>query len=86
MDIAHRPMKVKRFLAFVFIMGWLIGSGLAEAQTQLTLVKELAGGEAKVTDWVLTADGADANNLSGAGFMSGFVSPDAPVDADGCPL
>jgi hypothetical protein len=52
-----------------------IGSALA-APPQLTLVKELVGGEATVTDWVLTADGTDANDLSGAGFISGFVNPD----------
>ena len=50
--------------------------GSAHAITQLTLVKEVIGGEATIADWVLTADGTDANDLSGAGSISGLVAPD----------
>ena len=68
-------MKKNLRLIIGFIIGSFIGSALA-APTQLTLVKEVVGGEAVVTDWVLTADGTDANDLSGTGFISGFVDPD----------
>jgi hypothetical protein len=68
-------------------MGTIMGTADVAAQTQLTLVKEVDGGDAMVTDWILTADGTDANDLSGAGFISGFVSPDtfALSESDGPP-
>jgi hypothetical protein len=68
-------MKSNLISTIGIIICSFIGSALA-APTQLTLVKEVVGGEATVTDWVLTADGTDANDLSGAGFISGLVAPD----------
>jgi hypothetical protein len=68
-------MKSNLISTIGIIIFFFIGSALA-APPQLTLVKEVVGGEATVTDWVLTADGTDANDLSGAGFISGFVNPD----------
>ena len=69
-------MKSKLILAIGIIIGSFIGLAPAAHATQLTLVKEVAGGEATATDWVLTADGTDANDLFGAGWVSGLVTPD----------
>ncbi len=68
-------MKSNLISTIGIIIFSFIGSAFA-ALPQLTLVKEVVGGEATATDWVLTADGTDANDLSGAGFISGFVNPD----------
>lgn len=68
-------MKSNLISTIGIIIFSFIGSAHA-VSTQLTLVKEVIGGEATVTDWVLTADGTDANDLSGAGWVSGFVTPD----------
>lgn len=53
-----------------------IGSAFAETPAQLTLVKEVVGGEARSTEWVLIADGTDDNDLSGLGLVFGLVNPD----------
>ena len=68
-------MKSNLILIIGIISCSFIGSAYA-VSTQLTLVKEVIGGEATVTDWVLTADGTDANDLSAAGWVSGYVAPD----------
>lgn len=68
-------MKSNAILTIGIITSMFMGSALA-APPQLTLVMEVIGGEATITDWVLTADGTDANDLSGAGFISGLVAPD----------
>ncbi len=68
-------MKSNLISTIGIIIFSFIGSALA-APPQLTLVKEVVGGEATVFDWDLTADGTRANDLSGAGFISGFVDPD----------
>ena len=60
-------MKSNLILIIGIISCSFIGSAYA-VSTQLTLVKEVIGGEATVTDWVLTADGTDANDLSAAGW------------------
>jgi hypothetical protein len=69
-----------RKIAFISAIGIIIvsfiESVLAVPPTQLTLEKEVVGGEATTTDWVLTADGTDTNDLNGAGWVSGLVTPD----------
>jgi hypothetical protein len=49
---------------------------MAVSVSALTLVKVVSGGDAATTDWVLTADGTNNNDLSGAGGASGDVLPD----------
>lgn len=69
-------MKSKLISTIGIIIVSFIGSALAAPLTQLTLLKEVNGGEATAAEWVLTADGTGDNDLSGEGAATGFVDPD----------
>ena len=79
-------MKNKLISTINLVVCMFFGSAHA-VSTQLTLVKEVVGGDAPTTDWVLTADGTDGNDLSGSGWVSGLVAPDTFTlsESDGPP-
>lgn len=68
-------MNTSRYLAVALLAGTFWAQEALAGQTRLTLVKEVVDGDADVTEWTLTADGSGANDLSGPGYVSGYLVP-----------